>query len=164
MIASCSIFASIGRRDHSWCMPDISATSVPYYRRIIHQWVISWDENNGYPSDIVKRINQDVGTWMRTLVCGDQTTLGEHLEFSIFRYFSHRDRVVFPANFSTPDVLTIICRYLDSVTAMQRALNSRTRASILPSISSYSSPLSRARRGGAIAVGLQQQRFAHKVR
>ena len=101
---------------------------------------------------------------MRALVCGNQTSLGEHLEFSIFRYFPVWIVLFFQPLLFTPDVLTIICIYLDTVTAMQRALNSRTRASILPSITSYSSPLSRARQGGAIAVGLQQQRFAHKVR
>ena len=47
---------------------------------------------------------------------------------------------------------------------MQRAISSRTRASLLSSPSTYPRPLSRARQGAAIATGLQQQRYAHKVR
>ena len=101
---------------------------------------------------------------MRTLASGNQTTLGEHLEFSIFRCFFWVGPCCFSSHFS-PHLtsLTLICRYLDSITAMQRALSSKTRSSILSSRSSYSSPLSKARQGGAITVGLQQQRFAHKV-
>ena len=46
---------------------------------------------------------------------------------------------------------------------MQRALASRTRASILPSTSTYSGSLSRIRPATVTATSIQQQRFAHKV-
>lgn len=40
---------------------------------------------------------------MRTLVFGNQTTLGEHLEFSIFRYFPVWVVLLFQPFLSTPD-------------------------------------------------------------
>ena len=51
-----------------------------------------------------------------------------------------------------------------SVEKMQRALNSKGRSSLLPTLSPYSSTLSRSRPVAANTLNFQQQRFAHKVR
>ena len=59
--------------------------------------------------------------------------------------------------------LSVLSIRSGTVEIMQRALSSRTRASLLPSVSPYSSTLSRSRPAAATALNFQQQRFAHKV-
>ena len=59
--------------------------------------------------------------------------------------------------------LILIFQLSTSSIIMQRALSSRGRASLLPSVSPYSNTLLRSRPAAATALNIQQQRFAHKV-